>query len=125
MAAQSQAAALATLTEKRAMKKDEEESYDTAKDFGVFIDSHLNLNSHVKSVENKVAKSVGILSKWQRLLPSTALLKLYYALIHPSLWYGLFIWASTHKSYLSEIQTLQNKDHWRRQIYGPFYTILL
>ena len=84
-------------------------SCDKAKYLGVFIDSRLNFHSHIKSVENKVARSVGILSKLKHFLSSNSLLKLYYAFIHPHLLYGLSIWGCTHKSYLSKLQTLQNK----------------
>ena len=77
-------------------------SCDKAKYLGVFIDLRLNFHSHIKSVENKVARSVGILSKLKHFLPSNSLLKLYYAFIHPHLLYGLSIWGCTHKSYLSK-----------------------
>ena len=103
-------------------------SYDKAKYLGVFVDSRLNFNSRIKSVENKIARSVGILSKLKHSLSSTSLLKLYYAFIHPHMLYGLSIWGSTHKSYLSKLQTPKKqscKNHWRRKIYGPCYTILL
>ena len=75
----------------------------------VFIDLHLNFNFHIKSVENKVARSVGILSKLKHFFPSTSLLKLFYAFIHPRLLYGLSVWGCTHKFYLAKLQTLQNK----------------
>ena len=65
-------------------------SCDKAKYLGVFIDSRLNFHSHIKSVENKVARSEGILSKLRH-FPSNSLLKLYYAFIHPHLLYGLSI----------------------------------
>ena len=77
--------------------------------FSFFIDSHLNFNYHIKSVENKVARSVCILSKLKHFLSSTSLLKLYNAFIHPHLLFGLPIWSSTHKSCLSKLQTLQNR----------------
>ena len=80
-----------------------------AKYLGVFIDSHLNFNSHIKSVENKVARLVDIVSKLKYFLSSTYLLKIHYAFIHPHLLYGLSIWGSTHKSDLSKLQTLENK----------------
>ena len=82
---------------------------DKAKYLGVFIDSRLNFHSHIKSVENKIARSVGIFSKLKHFIPSNSLLKLYYAFIPPHLLYGLSIWGCTHKSYLSKLQTLQNK----------------
>ena len=55
-------------------------SRDKAKYLGVFINSHLNFNSRIKSVENKVASSVGILLKLKHSFPSSSLLKLYYGL---------------------------------------------
>ena len=84
-------------------------SCNEAKYLSVFIDSRLNFHSHIKSVENKVARLVGILSKLKHFLPSSSLLNLYCAFIHPHLLYGLSIWGCTHKSYLSKLQTLQKK----------------
>ena len=84
-------------------------SRDKEKCLGVFINSLLNFNFHIKSVENKVARLVGVLSKLTHFLPSTSLLKLYYAFIYSHLLYGLSIYGCTHKSYLSKLQTLQNK----------------
>ena len=52
---------------------------------------------------------MGILSKLKHFFPSNLLLKLYYAFIHPHLLYGLSIWGCTRKSYLSKLQSLQNK----------------
>ena len=40
---------------------------------------------------------------------SFTLFLLYYALVHPHLVYGLPIWGSTFETYLSKLQTLQNK----------------
>ena len=51
-------------------------SCDKAKYLGVFIDSRLNFHSHIKSVENKVARSMGILSKLKHFLPSNSHVKL-------------------------------------------------
>ena len=51
-------------------------SCDKAKYLDVFIDSHLSSHSHIKSIENKVARLVDILSKLKHFLPSTSLLKL-------------------------------------------------
>ena len=78
--------------------------------FGCFYWFALKLQfSHQKCWKYKVARSKGILSKLKHFLHSTSLLKLYYAFIHPHLLYGLSIWGSTHKSYLSKVQLLQYK----------------
>ena len=52
-------------------------SLNKAKYLCVFIDLHLNFNSLTKSVENKVAWLVGVVSKLKQFLPSTSLLKQY------------------------------------------------
>ena len=82
---------------------------DSAKYLGVIIDSTLNFKPHTLALEKRVLRSVGILSKLRFLFPSSTLLFLYYALVHPHLVYELPIWGSTFVTYLSKLQTLQNK----------------
>ena len=82
---------------------------DSAKYLGVTIDSTLNFKPHIIALEKRVSRSVGTLSKLRFLFPSSTLLLLYYALVHPHLVYGLPIWGSTFETYLSKLQTLQNK----------------
>jgi len=60
-----------------------------------------------------------MLSKFKYLLPKTTLQQLYYALIHPSLLYGIIIWGSTYPNYLQKRSILQNKA--LRAIYGAHY----
>ena len=63
--------------------------FDSSKYFRVNLDNKLNFKSHLCIIENKVARSVGILSKLQYLFPSSALFLLYYSLIHPHPLFGL------------------------------------
>ena len=49
------------------------------------------------------------MSKLKHFLPQTAMIKLYYVLVHPHLLYGLIIWGQTFPSYLTKLSTLQNK----------------
>ena len=49
----------------------------------MIIDNKLNFKTHIHNVENKVSRSVGILSKLRFLLPSQILLQLYCTLVHP------------------------------------------
>ena len=66
--------------------------YNTSKYLGVIIDNKLNFTTHIHNVENKVSiKSVELLSNLRFLLPSSTLLQLYYALLHPHFLYGLFL----------------------------------
>ena len=82
---------------------------ESAKYLGVIIDSTLNFKPHIIALEKRVSRSVGIPSKSRFLFPSSILLLFYYALVHPHLVYGLPIWDSTFETYLSKLQTLQNK----------------
>ena len=84
----------------------------TSKSFkylGVHLDSQLNFHVHITEIEHKISRAVGIMSKLKHFLPQTAMIKLYYALVHPHLLYGLIIWGQTFPSYLTKLSTLQNK----------------
>ena len=76
---------------------------------GILFDNRLNFHEHIKILEVKIARSVGILNKLKYFLPSLALLKLYYALIHSHFNYGLAVWGSTYPTYLNKLKLLQNK----------------
>ena len=57
----------------------------------------------------KVAKSIGLLYKLNRLIPETILKALYTSLIHPYLSYGIETWHGTYQNYTSKIFVLQKK----------------
>ena len=80
-----------------------------AKYLGILFDNRLNFHEHIKILEVKIARSVGILNKLKYFLPSSALLKLYYALIHSHFNCGLAVWESTYPTYLNKLKLLQNK----------------
>ena len=82
---------------------------ESIKCLGVQIASQLTFNLHIRMIENKISRSIGIIIKLKSFLPPSALLKLYYALVHPHLFYGLFAWVTTYTSYLAKLCTLQNK----------------
>ena len=76
---------------------------------GIKLDSKLNYKPHITLVENKIARSVGILSKLRYLFPSSTLLLLYYSFIHPPFLFGLPLRVNTNPTYLTKLQRLQNK----------------
>ena len=86
---------------------------------GVFIGNKLDFKEHILTLKNKIARSVGILSKVRYNFPLKTLLQLYHALMHPLLTYGIVVWGSTYPSYLSKLKTLQNKA--MRIISGSHY----
>ena len=71
----------------------------------------LNFSFHLKIVEAKISKAVGVLTKLQHVLPKKkTLVNIYsYATIHSYLLCGIPVWGGTFKTYLSNLSTLQNK----------------
>ena len=100
---------------------------DSAKYLGITIDARLNFDKQINSISNKIARSIGVLSKLKHVLPLTALRNLYYSMIHPHLLYGISIWGNTSDRSLQQLITLQNKavkiisgGQWRDHV-TPYY----
>ena len=81
------------------------------------MDEILNWKSEISHVANKVAKSIGIISRCSFFLPKTSLHMLYYSLIYPYFYYFI-VWALTYKTNLCRLVILQkciirilNKSH--------------
>ena len=85
------------------------ETPKVTKYLGILIDDKLTFKSHIHHLESKLSRSVGIIARLKYFLPSSALINLYFALIHSHLLYGLPVRASTCKTYLTKIRVLQNK----------------
>ena len=73
------------------------------------MDQHLTWNEHIRSISDKIAKSIGILTRTAYLLPSCIRLKLYYSLVYPYLTYCNMVWASTYDSRLRRLMILQKR----------------
>ena len=80
-----------------------------SKYLGVIIDNKLSFYEHIKSLESKVSRSVGILTKLKSFIPQQTLQQLYHSFVHSDLTYGITIWGSTHTTYIQKLQNLQNK----------------
>ena len=52
---------------------------------GITIDSGLKFNLHIKTLESKIARSIGVISKLKQVLPASELRVLYYSMIYPHL----------------------------------------
>src|SRR6218665_3296751 len=79
----------------------------STKFLGVFVDQHLDWKEHINYISAKVARNVGILTRAFRLLPKTARIKLYYAIVFPYLSYCNIVWASTYKTSLRKLIVIQ------------------
>lgn len=81
----------------------------STKFLGVFVDQHLDWKEHINYISAKVARNVGILTRAFRLLPKTARIKLYYAIVFPYLSYCNIVWASTYKTSLRKLIVIQKR----------------
>ena len=82
---------------------------ESVKYLGITIDKKLNFEIHIKQLESKISRSIGIMTKLIHVLPAKALCTLYYFMIHSHLLYGIAIWGTTFKSYLKRLSSLQNR----------------
>ena len=78
---------------------------ESIKFLGVLLDQHLTLKGHIKRIENKTTKNIGILYKARRYLDKGALLCLYYSYIHSYLNYANTAWCNTNRTYLKKLQS--------------------
>ena len=62
------------------------------KHLGMFLDCKLNFEEHLKTIVNKINKTIGLLRKFQNFLPQKLLLTTYKSFIQPHLDYGDIIY---------------------------------
>ena len=72
---------------------------------GVWIDENLTWRNHIQTIENKIAKNVGLLYQGKYYLDENCLKQSYFVYIHAYLNYVNIIWASTHKIKLKKVQS--------------------
>ena len=71
------------------------------------IDKFITWKKHTRTVENKIAKTTGLLNRAKQLLSSSFLKSIYFSYIHTYLNYGNIAWASTQKNKLKMINIKQ------------------
>ena len=76
---------------------------------GVFVDEHLNWNTHITNVAKKIARGIGILVKLRPYLTPQMLKNIYYCLVYSHLSYGINVWGSAAISALEKLVVLQKK----------------
>ena len=60
-------------------------------------------------MEEKVARSVGILSKLKHFFPQNIMLQLYYAFVRQFSSYSITIWGATYPTYMKRLKSLHNR----------------
>ena len=63
-------------------------SSSTHEHLGMILDTRLDFNLHLKNVQNKVSKTIGLLRKLQNTLPRTSLITIFKSFLRPHLDYG-------------------------------------
>ena len=69
------------------IKKHKVERVESIKLLGVLLDGNLSWKDHIKYIENKVAKNIGLLYRAKLFLDKNSLLTLYYSYTHTYLNY--------------------------------------
>ena len=59
---------------------------------GLNLDEHMSWNSHINKVSNRISRSLGVMNRIKRFLPTYALKLMYNSLILPHLQYSILTW---------------------------------
>ena len=70
---------------------------------GVMLDENISWVEHIRTVETKLAKNIGLLYRAKPLLEEKSLKSIYFAYIHSYLNYANIAWASTYRTKLKTI----------------------
>ena len=74
----------------------------------MLLDCKLNFEEHIKSIVNKINKTIGLLRKFQNFLPIKSLLTIYKSFIRPHLDYGDMIYDQSYNtSFHQRLEPLQ------------------
>ena len=76
---------------------------------GLYIDEKLDWHEHINKCKNKLTSALYVINKVNSYLPVSALKTIYYTLVYPYLTYGIILWGSTYKTYLTKLFIIQKK----------------
>ena len=79
------------------------ERKSSIKFLGVMLDEHISWIDHVRTVENKIAKNIGLLYRVSQFLNEDSLKTVYFSYIHSYLNYANIAWASTYATKLKSL----------------------
>ena len=87
------------------------ESQEFIKFLGVLLEENQNWKKHIKYIENKIAKNLGLLYKARPFLERNALLALYYSCIQTYINYTNIAWGSTCRANLKKLTVNKNMQY--------------
>ena len=76
---------------------------------GLYIDKKLDWHEHINKCKNKLTSAFYVINKVNSYLPVSALKTIYYTLVYPYLTYGIILWGSTYKTYLTILFIIPKK----------------
>ena len=71
---------------------------ESQKHLGLILDNKLNFNEHLKGLLDKMSKTMGLIRKFQPILPRFSLLTIYKTFVRPHLDYGDMIYDQTYNA---------------------------
>ena len=81
---------------------------ESQKHLGLILDNKLNFNEHLKGVLDKISKTMGLIRKFQPILPRFSLLTIYKTFVRPHLDYGDIIYDQTYNaSFHKKLESIQ------------------
>jgi hypothetical protein len=110
----------------RVYNENPNESDQSYKLLGVYLDEFLSFDKHVSHICAKLTRSLYCIRRVSNVLSLKALKSLYYALIHPHLLYCSTILSCTSQSNITRIAKLQKKQSesllnlMQRSIHSPY-----
>ena len=91
------------------VERNKVDKVDSFKYLGLYLDPCLSWQSHINNLEIQIARLCGIMWRIRKFVPRHALLKFYFAYIHSRISYLVSVWGQSCKSFLSKLETLQNR----------------
>ena len=83
-------------------------SISVHKHLEMLLDEKLSYEHHLKSVLNKVKKTIGLLRKFQQILPRQSLITIYKSFIRPHLDYGDIVYdRAFNESFHKNLESIQ------------------
>ena len=72
---------------------------------GIIIDQHINWREHIDKISAKISRSIGVIRRLMKFVPSDTLKILYNSMVLPHLQYGILLWGKTP----GKLQKIQKK----------------
>lgn len=76
---------------------------------GIFIDEKLSFKDHANHISGKIGKTVGLLYRLNKFLPTHILRTLYHCLVLPYISYGIEVWLAASRTTTERVSILQKK----------------